>query len=167
MKNDRFKPKAGLNFKKMVRRLSNNALKYLISISNQEASYRNLKITIPNLGEDLPVITLQDNQTVYIRDEKWIVNSYTLGDGEWKLLSDTILIDIDTETSNWFELYKDKTPISVKLVAESSNEEKIIEFHSRSKIFWFNKLLHDDVETSIISDDYSISDDEFDFDMNS
>lgn len=162
MKNDHSKTKIGLNFKKMVRLLSNNALKYLISVSNQEASYRNLKINIPNLGEDLPIITLHNNQVVYIRDEKWIIDSYTLGDGQWQSVLDLTPISINAEALNWLELYKAKSPISIKLVSECSKEEKTIEFHSRSKIFWFNNLLQIDIETHIDMK-CVINDDDFGF----
>jgi len=153
-----YKHKTGLNFKKLIKKLSDNALKYLINIAYHEASYRNLKINTPNLGEDLPILEIKGGQILNIRDKQWKIVSFTYGNGEWDDLitdyGDTFTITINLDEYNWFQKYKDRTPISVKLVAvENEQEEKIIEFHSRSKIFWFNKILQNnkklpDIESS-------------------
>ena len=140
MKKHRFKPTAGLNFKRIVSTLSNNALAHLVTIATQEASHRNLKLTLPNLGEHLPVIYLRQ-QVVTIRNEEWKLASYKLGTSNWVTIPSYDTIEIDPEQHDWFALYKQRSPISIKLVSLRSAAEKIIEFHSRSKIFWFNKLL--------------------------
>lgn len=154
MKKSSFKTKAGLNFKKMVRKLSNNALKYLISVSNQEASYRNLKISIPNLGEDLPIIELFGERVVLIRDQEWKIKAYTLDSEDWVILDAGMAVVINPEEENWFEKYKEKKPIAIKLTSHDTADEKVIEFHSRSKIFWFAKLLEpkEEVDDSFESD---------------
>ena len=143
MKKMQFKQHSGLNFKKLIKKLSNNALKYLINVAYHEASYRNLKINIQNLGDDLPTIELYLDTLVTIRDKTWKCVEYTFGDGEWTVLSPQHSTIFDFENLDWYQKYKDKTPISIKLIStENENEEKIIEFHSRSKIFWFAKLLN-------------------------
>jgi len=143
MKKMSFKKRAGLNFKKLIKNLSNNALKYLINVAYHEASYRNLKINTPNLAEDLPELELFGNSIITIRDKDWIVDSYTFGgESEWVELEPEMNVIIHPEDEKWYDKYKEKTPISIKLKsADNQNEEKIIELHSRSKIFWLHKIL--------------------------
>ena len=143
MKKMSFKKHSGLNFKKLIKNLSNNALKYLINVAYHEASYRNLKINTPNLAEDLPELELYGNSIITIRDKDWIIDSYTFGgESEWSKLENGMNVVIYPEDENWYDKYKEKTPISIKLKSvDNPNEEKIIELHSRSKIFWLHKIL--------------------------
>jgi len=143
MKKVSIKRHPGLNFKKIIKNLSNSALKYLINVAYHEASNRNLKINTQNLAEELPILEIYGNSILNIRDTKWNVSSCTFGgNAEWISLENGMNVVIYPEDEDWYKKYKDKTPISIKLTSVNNpNEEKIIELHSRSKIFWLHNIL--------------------------
>jgi hypothetical protein len=137
----------GLNFRKLVKTLSNNALKYLISVAYTEASYRNLNIPKSNLNEELPTIKIVGGDFVKIKDQKYLIAAYNLGDSNWIELEENEIKEFDFKNIDWLKLKKEDKPIQIRLDGEE--ESKTIEFHSRSKIFWFNKLLENESKDEI------------------
>ena len=148
----------GLNFRKLVKTLSNNALKYLISVAHAEAGFRNLTIPKSSLNEELPIITIKGEQTIHIKDTKYVIDSYDIGDGNIVELEKNQFIKLNLEELDWLKLKKDNTPIKIFLSGE--NDSKTVELHSRSKIFWFNKLIETTTENSL--DDFKFDQITFD-----
>jgi RNA recognition motif-containing protein len=111
----------------------------LISVAHTEASYRNLNIPKSHLNEDLPTIKIKGGDFVKIKDQKYLIAAYQNETSDWIELEKDEIVEFDFEKIEWLKLKKEDKPIQIRLDGEEEN--KTIEFHSRSKIFWFNKLL--------------------------
>ena len=136
-KNEHIMIENGVNFHKLIKGLSTNALKYLINIAKQETNKRRVKRTFPEFeNKDLPnKISFDQYTKLLIRNTVFQIDTYDTGNGIQNKVTNYVEIDL----TNWKELTEQKHPISVTI--KNSNEQKIIELHSRSKIFWLINLI--------------------------
>lgn len=142
----------GINFHKLTKSLSTSALKYLISVAKQESFRRTKNQTFAKFeNKDLPVLRFNAHTIVRIKDNDWKIASY-----RYAIISNETVRQenvevthnayvptyvINTELYKWDELVKRNVPIVLYLKNINNESVTEIELHSRSKIFWFHKLL--------------------------
>lgn len=146
----------GINFHTFLKGLSTNALKYLINLAKQESIRRSQTRTFAEFeNKALPKLKFNSHTILKIKENYYKIFSYTFSkfeNGVLKPYNTTVVENayvpdyiIDVEIYDWQKLVELKAPIVIKLKNVHDDSFFEIELHSRSKIFWFNKLL----ETSI------------------
>lgn len=149
---------SNINFHKLIKGLSTSALKYLINVAKQETVRRSKTRTFPTFeNKALPKLEFDSKTIITIRDVKWKITSFTY----YKMLENDIAcyvskvqdnenIVIDVEKYDWEKMMEIDKPLSITLtMLEYPNVHQNIEMHSRSKIFWFYKLLENKEEVKI------------------
>lgn len=139
-----------VNFHKLVKGLSTNALRYLINVAKQESFNRNRDRAVPEFeNKELPKLYFTANDVLNIKNEEWKIVAYEYGYKRNETYQ-THHVDvtpnpyvpthcIDVEIYKWKELVDANLPI--KIFLKSLENEMQIELISQSKIFWFHKVL--------------------------
>lgn len=145
----------GVNFHKLIKGLSTNALKYLINIARQETNRRRSKRIFPEFeNKDLPQKISFDQYTkLLIRNEYYTIDSYDIGNNIQQRVTSAVEIDIQ----HWKELAQQDTPISITIKNKTNSEYKRIELHSRSKVFWLiNLIIQSDEDIDLNVERYNL-----------
>jgi len=147
-----FQDENGINFHKLIKGLSNNALRYLINIAKQESFNRSKNVIQPEFeNKALPKLHFTSHSLLTIKEEVWKVVSYKYAiyeNNEYKKYTAAVVhnayvpvYEIDVELYKWEELAKQNMPITVTLLNVNNHTTYDVQLHSRSKIFWFHKIL--------------------------
>lgn len=143
-----------INFHKLVKNLSTNALRYLINIAKQE-SFNRLKHreNIEFENKKLPKLYFTHGTIVKIKNEECKILRYHLSifdvtTNQYRDITTNVTPHltvpsycIDVDLYKWEELVKDNRPIKITLLNLEKQTTFDIELHSRSKIYWFHKVL--------------------------
>jgi hypothetical protein len=126
----------GLNFHKMIKGLSANALKYLINLASKELKKRNKNIYPSFENKTLPVLRFSISTFINIKNEIFNISSYTINKTVTFANSDETVLNL--ENYDWLN-----NPITITLTNCKNLEKMEIVLQSRSKIVWLNKLIED------------------------
>lgn len=140
----------GVNFHKLVKGLSNGALSHLIEVASKESMNRNKQRHFPEFeNKKLPVLNFTKATIIKIKGVEYKIKGYetrVVKDLETHTSSTWLQIDdakysIDCENFNF-----ENEPIKIFLEAFVDKAVRTEALNSRSKVFWFYKLLENSVQ---------------------